>query len=312
MPTSQRRADPGVIGQLQTTPQRFEFFQAVRLATRWRPDGLRFRNRLALSYAPNQIENLSVDGDSIRITPAFIGLLGSQGVLPSHYSERIARHEKDRHDGGPRAFLDLLSHRPVEMFYQAWARNRPECAEPAYLDVLTALAGTPPNDGAIDRETLARYAMQIRSRTATASQIEGMYSEYFGVPVNAEQLIGEWAVLPAADQAQLGRANVSLDGGVMLGGRTYRCDARARLRIGPLDRERHQSFLPGYPAALRLNAMLKLHCGVGMTWEVHLVQRAQDMQGTRLDAGDRLGVSCRLLSGSATRDHDELMYLLHS
>lgn len=311
MPTSQRRTDTGVIGQLQATPQRFEFFQAVRLVTQWRADSVRFRNRLSLSYAPNQIENLSTDGDSVRITPAFIGLLGSQGVLPLHYSERIARHEKDQQDGGPRAFLDVLSHRPVEMFHQAWARNRPECTEPAYLDLLTALAGMQ-SDDAIERETLARYAMQIRSRSVSAAQIAGMYSEYFGVPVRVEQLVGEWTSLPAEDQAQLGRANVSLDGGVMLGSRTYSCDARARLRIGPLDKECYDSFLPGQPAARQLHAMLKLHCGVGMTWEVHLVQRAQDMQGARLDAGSRLGVNARVQSGPATRDHDELMYLLHS
>ncbi|WP_432380633.1 type VI secretion system baseplate subunit TssG [Duganella sp. P38] len=312
MPTTQRRADVGVIGQLQADPQRFEFFQAVRLVAQWRPDLTRFRNRLALSYASHQIENLSADSHTVRVTPAFIGLLGSQGVLPLHYSERIGRHEKERHDGGPRAFLDVISHRPVEMFYQAWARNRPACAETAYLEMLTALAGMPANDGAIDRETLARYAMQIRSRTVSAPQIAGMYSEYFGVPVRVEQLVGEWTSLPPEDQARLGQANVDLDGGVMLGSRIYSYDARVRLRIGPLDRACYQCFLPGQSAAVRLEAMLKLHCGIGMTWEVHLTQRAQDTQDAQLGADIRLGVNTRLQSGTATRDHDELMYLLHS
>lgn len=312
MPTPQRRTGTGVIAQLQAAPQRFEFFQAVRLAAQWRPGRVRFRNRLALSYAPNQIENLGADGDSVRITPAFIGLLGSQGVLPLHYSERIARHEKERNDGGPRAFLDVLSHRPVEMFYQAWARNRPECVETAYLDLLTALAGTPAIDGGIARETVARYAVQIRSRTVTAPQMAGMYSEYFGVPVRVEQLVGTWTTLPDEDQAQLGHANVGLDGGVMLGSRTYSCDARVRMRIGPLDKERYEGFLSGQSAARQLQAMLQLHCGVGMTWQVHLLQRAQDMQGARLDACSRLGVNARLQGGPAAQDHDELMYLLHS
>jgi hypothetical protein len=90
MPTSQRRTDAGVIGQLHATPQRFEFFQAAWLVEQWRPDSVRFRNRLAMSFPPNQIENVSIDDNSVRITPAFIGLLGSQGVLPLHYSERIS------------------------------------------------------------------------------------------------------------------------------------------------------------------------------------------------------------------------------
>jgi type VI secretion system protein ImpH len=312
MPTSQRRTGAGVIGQLLATPQRYEFFQAVRLVDQWRPGSARFRNRLAMRFAPSDIENISADDDSVRITPAFIGMLGSQGVLPLHYSERIARHEKDHNDGGPRAFLDLLSHRPVEMLYQAWTRRRPDCMEDAFRAMLLALGGQPDSYGIIARETLAYYAMQIRSRTVSAPLLAGMYTEYFGVPVRVEQLIGRWSELPVADQAQLGRANVQLDGGVMLGGRTYSCDARVRLHIGPLDRNHYERFLPGHASAHQLQAMLQLHCGVGMTWEVHLIQRAQDMQGVHLNATIRLGVNARLLGQSATHDHDELMYLLHT
>ncbi|MYN42853.1 type VI secretion system baseplate subunit TssG [Duganella sp. FT109W] len=312
MPTSQRRTDAGVIGQLLATPQCYAFFQAVRLVEQWRPGSARFRNRLAMRFAPSDIENISADDDGVRITPAFIGMLGNQGMLPLHYSERIARHEKDHNDGGPRAFLDLLSHRPVQMLYQAWTRRRPECMEDEFLDMLNALAGKQISDEIVDRETLAFYAMQIRSRTLSAPLLAGMYTEYFGVSVAVEQLVGRWSALPAGDQAQLGRANVDLGGGVMLGGRIYNCDARVRLHIGPLDKTRYERFLPGHTSARHLQAMLELHCGVGMTWEVHLIQHAQDMRGVRLDANSRLGVNARLLSRPATQDHDELMYLLHT
>ncbi|NYE64073.1 type VI secretion system protein ImpH [Duganella sp. 1224] len=312
MPTSQRHTRAGVIDQLLAAPQRYEFFQAVRLVEQWRPRSARFRNRLAMRFPPSDIENISADDDAVRLTPAFIGMLGSQGVLPSHYSERIGRHEKDHNDGGPRAFLDLLSHRPVELLYQAWTRRRPECMEDEFIGMLTALAGTPDSDGIIDRETLAFYAMQIRSRTVSAPLLAGMYSEYFGVPVRVEQLVGRWTELPAADQAQLGRANVQLDDGVMLGGRIYSCDARIRVYIGPLDKARYDRFLPGHPSAHHLQAMLQLHCGVGMTWEVHLIQRAEDMQGVHLNAATHLGVNARLLSQPLMRDRGELMYLLHT
>jgi type VI secretion system protein ImpH len=313
MPTSQRRTGAGVIGQLLATPQRYEFFQAVRLVEQWRPRSARFRNRLAMRFPPSDIENISADDDGgVWITPAFIGMLGGQGVLPSHYSERIARHEKEHNDGGPRAFLDLLSHRPVEMLYQAWTRRRPECMENEFLDMLNALAGGSADDDIIDRETLAFYAMQIRSRTVSAPLLAGMYTEYFGVPFKVEQLVGRWNELPASDQAQLGRANVRLDGGIMLGSRIYSCDARVRLHIGPLDKDRYERFLPGHPSAHHLQAMLELHCGIGMTWEVHLIQRAEDMCGVHLNATTRLGVNARLLSQPATDDYDELMYLLHT
>jgi type VI secretion system protein ImpH len=330
MPASQRRAGAGLIGELLAAPQRFEFFQAVRLIELWQreeaqPQRVRFRNRLSLAFPPNQIENVTCDdiddrSSSIRITPAFMGLLGSHGVLPLHYSERINRHEKNSNDGGPRAFLDVISHRALGMFYLAWAKHRPECMVSAegvdeFMTMMTALSGAQGvADDVIDRETLAFYAMQIRARTASAPLMAGMYSEYFDVPFAVEQLVGEWQSLPGADQAQLGVANVDLSGGVLLGARIYGCDARVRLRIGPLDSDGYECFLPGRSGALRLAAMLNLHCGVGMTYEVHLIQRRDDVRGISLDAGSdtRLGISTRLITLEPKQDCDELMYLLHT
>lgn len=332
MPASQRCNDAGLIGELLAEPQRFEFFQAVRLIELWQRETaapvlhrVRFRNRLSLAFPPNQIENVTCDdiddgSSSIRITPAFMGMLGSQGVLPLHYSERINRHEKTSNDGGPRAFLDVMSHRALGMFYLAWAKHRPECMVSAegddeFMTMLIVLSGAQVTaDDVIDRETLAFYAMQIRARTASAPLMVGVYSEYFGVPFTVEQLIGEWQSLPPADQAQLGLVNVDLSGGALLGERIYGCDARVRLRIGPLDRDGYERFLPGRSGALHLAAMLNLHCGVGMIYEVHLIQRADDVRGISLDAGSdtRLGVSTRLITAAPSQDCDERMYLLHS
>lgn len=311
MPTSQRRFDSGLIDSLLNAPQRFEFFQAVRLIEHWRPGSVRFRNRLAMSFPTHQLENISSDEGAVRVTPAFMGMLGSQGVLPLHYSERIGRHERSSNDGGPRAFLDVLLHRPLALFYQAWARYRPE-EDDGFLNALTALAGVHPEHELIERETLAFYAAQIRSRAVSAPLMAGVYSEYFGVPFAVQQLVGELQALPVEDQARLGQANASLDDGVMLGERIYRCDARVRLRIGPLSAVQYEDFLPGRDGARKLSAMLDLHCGVGVTYEVCLIQRAEDAQVACLNADSRLGVNARLLSAPPTRDGEELMYLLHS
>ncbi|RFP08040.1 MULTISPECIES: type VI secretion system baseplate subunit TssG [unclassified Duganella] len=318
MPASQRRTDAGLIDELLAEPQGFEFFQAVRLVEQAQPPRrLRYRNRLSLAFPPNQIENVSDDGDDlIRLTPAFMGLLGSHGALPLHYSERLHRHERTSNDGGPRAFLDMLSHRSLCMFYQAWAKHRPECMTAAddgdgFLAMLLALSGTAP-DGSVERETLARYAMQLRSRSVSAPLMAGIYSEYFNARFVVEQLVGQWQALPAADQARLGKAHVDLGAGVMLGERIYGCDARVRLRIGPLDRAAYEDFLPGHSAAQRLEAMLGLHCGVGMTYEVHLIQRGEDVRTPSLDGGCRLGVNTCLVDGPPRQDREELMYLLHT
>ncbi len=69
MPAPKRRPDLAVIPQLLQAPQHFGFFQAVRLLDRWLSQGapggqglsrVQFRNSLALSFPPSEIEGLRV------------------------------------------------------------------------------------------------------------------------------------------------------------------------------------------------------------------------------------------------------------
>jgi len=335
MLTTQRQPGLGLIGQLLAEPHRFEFFQAARLvslAMRQRegadraPVRLRFNNRLSLAFPPSDIGGAGQEYPSyggaeygMRITPSFLGMLGSTGALPLHYSQRIASHERDTGDGAARAFLDLLSHRTQGMFYQAWAKHRPECMGDGFLDMLTALsgAGRSQHRSAIARETLAFYAARIRSRTASAATMAGICSEYFGVPVQVQQLVGEWQLLPERHQARLGVANVSLDGGVLLGMRIYSCDARVRIRIATPDRSAFERFLPGGDGAISLHALLQLPVGAGMRYEIRPVLSADDVRGFSLApseqaGGARLGVNAYLQQGPCTQDRDDTMYLLQS
>jgi type VI secretion system protein ImpH len=341
----------GLLGALLAQPQRFDFFQAVRLLEQWLRSGagttpppeassqpwpepppesspdpqdaprLRYRNRLSLAFPPGEIGSIAQADGHLDVTPAFIGLLGSGGALPHHYTERIAAHEQREADDGPRAFLDLLSHRAIAMFCQAWAIHRPECMEDAggddgYLAKLLLLAGTqPPPEGIIDRETIARYATQIRTRTVSHDVMTGMLTEYFGVPVKVEPLIGVWETLPAPQQAQLGRSHCSLQQGVLLGARINRCDTLARIRIGPLDRNGFERFLPQGPGAAALQAVLASFCTVGIAFEVRLILRAADARGFRLhptepEGGARLGVTAFLLASPSPCGREDASYLL--
>lgn len=324
MPTPQWNDAPGLIGALLAEPHRFEFFQAVRLialARRERggddgdAEGVCFRNRLSLGFPPSEIDSVAGDDQGMRVTPAFMGLLGGQGSLPLHYSERINRHEKSSGDGGPRAFVDLLSHRALALFHQAWATHRPECLDEddGFLRMLCALSGAQAGgDAIVEAQTLAFHAMRLRSRAVSAPLLAGMCAQYFEAPFAVEQLVGQWQALPADDQARLGVAHVDLGAGVLLGERIYRCDARARLRIGPLGGDAYERFLPGHDGAARLRALLALHCGAGMSYEVYLIEGARDVRGFSLDeaGGARLGVDACLYTRAPVRDREDLMYVL--
>jgi len=177
MSTALRREDKNLVQQLLDEPFRFEFSQAVSILLRWfdahgisrdkaLTEYLRFDNSLSLSFAASEIERLQAigDGDSvvqsaealsialarqgslqIHITPAFMGLLGAQGALPFHYTERVSRYQLDHKDEGPRAFLDMFANRTLGLWYEAWCKHRVECAVngegDTFLPLLTALTG---------------------------------------------------------------------------------------------------------------------------------------------------------------------------
>jgi type VI secretion system protein ImpH len=177
MQTKKRLPDVSVIQGLIDEPERFQFFQAVRILVRWLKQSgmpydqalshvLRFQNSLSLSFPASQIEALWVEpttcetdvelrqatrdeqGAQIFLTPSFMGLLGVNGAMPLHHTEGLGAAQRTDRDSGAsaRAFIDLFSQRMLSMFFQAWGKYRLEHqldmgGEDAQLPLLTALAG---------------------------------------------------------------------------------------------------------------------------------------------------------------------------
>lgn len=341
MPTQKRQPEPGLIRLLLEQPQRFEFVQAVRLLEQWLArrgigaevaltDILRFQNSVSLSFPASQIESLALetaleDGElrHVRLTPAFIGFLGANGALPSHYSERIAVHVHFDHDEGPRAFLDTFSSRLVALFYKAWRKYRLELPpvpkdRDALLPLLMSLSGTPAGGAqpAIPEEAAAYYAAAFRQRPASPFVIEQVLADYFDIPVTVETNVGYWRPIEAESQAQLGGVNTCLGVRCMLGPRQWRRDLKVGIKLGPLDKVQYEKFLPASQGAQDLNGMLSMFAVPGLQFEVSLVLRAQDVHGVRLAAdreggGARLGLDTFVLTGGAPADRREVRYLLN-
>jgi len=157
MPSTQRLPDTSVVARLREAPQRFEFFQAVRVLRRYfrrgaaaehEPlgDQIRFGNSLNMGFAPSEIETLRLEAHEpeqelawpeqpapvapdapfarAHLTPSFIGLTGTSGTLPATYTEQLIGREITHRDHGARAFLDLFTNRAVSLFYLAWEKHR--------------------------------------------------------------------------------------------------------------------------------------------------------------------------------------------
>ena len=332
LPAPQRQPDAGVIARLLAEPSHFDFFQALRLLLAWlREHGvdeaqafghyLRLHGSTALTFAPAQIEQLWLEHNHqfvVHLRAAMVGYLGVHGTLPLHYTVSLLRHARESGDQGALAWLDCLSQRALAQFYQSWARYRIECHDACggeFLQLQLALAGSSAqalarDAGALPPQALAHYAAVLRQRPVSASVMQAVLAEYFGVGVQLQRFVGVWITRPARDHSCLSRSNVVLGGGAMLGQRCRRADLRVGLTLGPLTRAQYDDFLPGQPGALALRQMLGLFGLPALSVEVRLRLRREAIRGCTIGAGACLARDAYLLAAPPLHDRDDLHYLL--
>jgi len=358
MPTAQRRFATPVIDRLLQDPQQFGFFQAVRLLDRWMAsaDGvphalsrIHFRNSMALSFPPSEVESLTVHWrdlpgarqaaavDQVDVTPSFMGFLGANGTLPLFYTESLVQGELYQKDYAARAFMDVFSSRSVSLFYQAWRKHRLPMQyeadrENQFLPMVLALGGLghkalrnrlSGDEGGVPDEALAFFAGALQQRTLSARQLQQVLQGYLNVPVQIDQFVGRWYQLPESGKAHLGvrddrgGTHAVLGRSAMLGDRVWQRDLRMRVVLGPLNHQRFQRFLPGGKGALALKELLTVMGGVSLEYEVQLKLTQSDVRGCelaseRLPATGRLGWDTFLQTRSANDDRADVRYDIHA
>lgn len=365
MPVIPRRllpAEGSAIAGLLAEPARYGFMQAVRLLERWhlQRDGLspqdvmarrlRFRNSLSLAFPPSEVAEfraveVRVPGTAgtaadeafqrYEIVPAFMGLLGAGGTLPTFYTELFAQRELMQRDGSARRFLDIFVHRSVVLFYQAWRKHRlalRQEADPRQggLPQVLALAGLgqpalrgrlQPGRGGVADDALAFYAGLLQQRPVSVAAIGQILAHFFALPVRVEQFVGRWFSLPPAQHSLLGVAQAGLGGQAVLGERIWQRDLRLRLHLGPMGREQFRRFLPSGsespdegPGLLALRELLRLLTGHAFEYEVRLSLLATDVRPAVLTPADapRLGWDGFLITRPATEHRSDAGYDLHA
>ncbi|WP_221229521.1 type VI secretion system baseplate subunit TssG [Niveibacterium umoris] len=323
-------------------PQRFEFFQAVRMLRRHLGtrrgkgagalgDDVRFGNSLELSFPASEIERIEVEttaaGDlsKVKLTPAFIGLTGNQGVLPQHYTERLLDREVLHRDRGARAFLDIFANRSSVQFFGAWEKYRPHFQFEAegrsrYLPLVLALAGTgapalrerlaDQTTASLHDETLAYYAGLLRTAPRSAQATAGVLSDYFGAAIRLVPFVGQWFRLPDESHARLGMSNVCLGGDAICGERIYQRDSRIRIEVGPLPRADFLAFMPGGTSARALDRLLGMVLGPTFEVEVRVLLDRREVHPVKvgLSGSGRLGWDSWLATDVQATDPGDATY----
>jgi type VI secretion system protein ImpH len=317
------RTIPSLAEALFAHGYEFEFFQAVRLLARMfgdrKPAGtgarpeeefVRFGQmgscldvreaRLSMAFpasAIHWIEHNGASGPPARMTVAFFGLTGVQGVLPLCYTEWLIARRAAK-DDALAAFFDLFNHRLVSLFYRAWEKHRP-----AVLYELAAVRRQQPDPFThylydligmgtaglrgrmrVRDESLLRYAGLIRQRPVSASALRGILRDYFSLPVEIEQLIGDWFELEDADRCYLApeSSRNQLGEAAFLGAEIWNQQGLFRIRLGPLPLERFLDFLPNGASMASLVELVTYLVGQAMAFEVQVRLDAEEVPYARL------------------------------
>lgn len=289
-------------------PERFEFFQAVRLLERIFPERAaigreslpvnevaRFRSHVSLYFPPSQIQEIREteeahsDKQKLEIFVNFMGMLGLLGAMPMHYSEMVI--ERARYgDTTLWNFLDLFTHRTVSLFFRAWEKYRfpvnYERGQDDFTEYLFDIVGlgTRGLRGRLDLddESLLPYGGLIVQKPHSASAVKNMISDYFGVPVEIKQFTGQWLALDAESITTLGAANSTLGVNTIVGVKVWDDQSKFRVKLGALSFKQFQGFLPNGTAYKPVKAILRFMIGQDLDFDIQLKLKAKEVPGTIL------------------------------
>ena len=359
---AQTAARRSLLHAIEEDPTSFSFTQTIRLLTRLWPNRAplggwsdpeaevaRFDVAPTLSFPPSEISALelpdapeagvdpadayadSEPSSPVKMTAAFFGLTGPQGVLPHAYTEYAAARLRSK-DAAFADFLDMFHHRAISLMYRVWQRSQVVAAyedgrDDRMFEHLLDLSGLGSKSLRqrlpLDAETFAFYAGAFAGRTRPADGLGRLVSDYFDVDAAVDQFVGEWRHVDGGGQSSLGaEGEAGRLGAGVIGDAAWDPEARVRLRIGPLTYEQFQSFLPGGEAHGPLQTLVRFYANDDVGVELQLVLNAEAaspcvlgspasaMPSDNGAATTRLGRGTWLISKPMSRDPDDTVFLL--
>lgn len=338
-------AEPDPLGELasllelvRSAPRRYDFYWLLRaidraryaddpkakrlgeaLNTRQDPVRMGQSPHLAFSTATIDTHEPAVGERPDRLRIRNFGLLGPNGPMPLFFTEHVC-YQVHKGDRAWRAFLDLIQHRLITLFYRAWAMHQPTIQQDRpetdrllhYILCLAGLGLTSLRErDDIPDSAKAYFAGRLVTSVCSAESLESVLRAYFEVPTIVISFRGEWIDIPPSSFLKLGESSETgaLGQSTVIGERIWTVQQRFRVRMGPMPLADYERMLPreGGVSFARLRSWVRLMAGMGMNWDLQLVLRKEDGATTRLGGGSQLGWTSWVRAGPALEDLDDLV-----
>ncbi len=273
-----------------------------------------------MTFAPSTISSFkpATANSRPRLVQQFFGLFGPNGPLPLHLTEFARERLLHFRDPSLIRFLDLLHHRPLSLFYRAWAQAQPTVCldrpdDDRFANYVGSLLGmgTPAlrNRDASGDHIKLFFAGFMSRQVKTAEGLRSILSGFFRFPVRIIEFSGHWLRLPEDDLSRLGapRACAQLGRGAVLGNKVWDRQHRIQIAFGPLNYAQYDSLLPGGSALKRLVPLVRQYLGFEYDWDVRLSLAGENIPRARLGRHTRLGWSSWVGSRPKTQAAENLV-----
>ncbi len=272
-----------------------------------RPSQERYRlgQQASLAFSPREIASVSERDGRWMIKLFGIGMLGSNGVLPLHFTELVRERSEAKLDHTLANFLDMFHHRWMTHMYRAWSQAQSAAGldradAESFSRYIARIGGDEPDE--VKGSALSPHARwaSVAHRVRAARNPDGLVStlaRYFGVKVALREYCLAWMPIEPQDQCRLGQAGMAgtLGQGAMLGEVVADRQTRFRLIIGPLSLSAYLRLTPqGDQTGSDLAALVELvraFVGFEYIWEVELLIQSHAAPATQLGEHAQLGWS---------------------
>lgn len=326
MSSPRRPKNTSVIQKLLDTPDEFSFLQAVRLLERFSmlsnpgsvkyaknpiarfyppaTETIRFYAKQSLSFPSSEINALHLDDKNSEtrqwnMIVNFMGLTGSTGILPYHYSEMVLRQLKNK-DSTMADFFDLFNHRLISLFCQSSLKYRlpleyerkrlnviPNNDTDNHTQLLLSLIGLGTKNLTkrlySSDESLLFYAGLFTQKVRCASSLRQIIHHHFLIPVEIKEFIGQWqelindvrTKLPGLENPR--GQNNCLGKSVMLGRKGWFAQGKFRIILGPLNKQQLRTFAPGTSALKALDEIVRFYINFEYDYDFIMRIRKSDI-----------------------------------
>ncbi|SMG66256.1 type VI secretion protein, VC_A0111 family [methanotrophic bacterial endosymbiont of Bathymodiolus sp.] len=272
----------------------------------------------SLQFTPSTLASFDAKGSSVsKLKVFFFGVFGVNGPLPLHLTEFARSRIRNSKDDTFAEFADLFHHRLLSLFYRAWADKEPTVQfDRADKDRFAFYVGSLLGIGESSQQgrdtipdyTKLHFAAHLGCHTKHASGLHAILSDFLQMPIQIEEFIGEWLNIPKDsycyldDDMNTGQLGVS----AVIGTRSWQCQHKFRIIIGPLELSEYESLLPSGDKLEDLHCLVKNYIGFEYSWEVNLVLKKQQVPTVQVGEFGRLGWTSWLEAGTREVDVNDL------